>query len=54
MILEGGHVSASYYFISEILEFLLPKLRNFGMYKRPEIPEFENSGIANFALTNHA
>ena len=34
------------YFISEIPEFVLPKFRNFRMYKRPEIPEFGNSGIA--------
>jgi len=39
------HVSASHYFISEIPEFGLPKLRNFGMYKRPEIQEFRNSEI---------
>jgi len=45
--IRHGHVSASHYLISEIPEFGLPK----GMYKRPEIPEFGNSGIA---VTIHA
>jgi len=39
------HASASHYLISDILEFGLPKFRNFEIYKRPKIPEFRNSEI---------
>src|SRR6218665_2351446 len=44
--IRQGHLSASHYFISEIPEFVLLKFRNFGMCKRPKIPESGNSGIA--------
>ena len=31
--------------MSEIPEFMFEKFRNFGVHKRPEIPEFPKSGI---------
>ena len=36
--------------MSEIPEFVFVKFRNFGVHKRPEIPEFPKSGIA---ITTH-
>jgi len=47
--LSGGillhPVFPSHYIISEISEFGLPKFRNFGMYKNPEISEFRDLEI---------
>ena len=44
--IRHGHLAECHFLISEVPEFRLQKFRNFGMYKRWEIPEFRNSEIS--------